>query len=275
MGNQPQNTPKEGPSFPSHVNTEELKTLLDVKHDQYNNTSFIKEDPIFIPHQFTNKEDIEIAAFLTAIIAWGRRNMILMNAMKLLERMDMEPHDFILNCSPTELERLADFVHRTFNGIDAVAMVKALKRVYLEEGGLERIFTKTVAATDANIFHGINYARDQLIKEECFPLRTHKHIANPAKNSSAKRINMFLRWMVRNDHRGVDFGLWKGIAVKQLVCPLDVHTATVSRKLGLLSRKQNDWKAAVELTENLKVFSPDDPVKYDFSLFGLGVYEKF
>lgn len=190
-----------------------------------------------------------------------------------MERMDAAPYAFVTGASEAELKRLDSFVHRTFNGIDCRAMVLALRRVYREAGGLEAIFSQGVAASDTDVKNGIISARTALLAYADFPPRTHKHLANPAKGSSAKRINMFLRWMVRRDGRGVDFGLWSGIRADQLICPLDVHTGNVGRILGLITRKQNDWKTALALTEALRTFCPEDPVRYDYSLFGLGIYE--
>ncbi|MEO1451166.1 MAG: TIGR02757 family protein [Bacteroidota bacterium] len=252
-----------------------LKDLLDRKYDQFNTGDFIREDPVSIPHQFQQKEDIEISGFLTALIAWGRRNMIIRHARELMERMDQAPFDFVMQADQAELTRVDDFVHRTFNGLDCRALILSLRRVYTEAGGLEDIFTSGLRPGDTDVMHAIIHAREALLAGPNFPQRTHKHVANPAKGSSAKRINMFLRWMVRNDGRGVDFGIWEGIRADQLICPLDVHTGNVGRKLGLLTRKQNDWKAALALTESLRVFCPEDPVRYDYSLFGLGIYEGF
>lgn len=249
----------------------EILDLLNQAYDRYNTPDFIKDDPVSIPHQFSQKEDIEIAGFLTALIAWGRREMIMRNANRLMDLMDRQPYNFVMNADENELNRLEGFVHRTFNSIDAKALVLSLRKVYQEDGGLEQIFTYNIKPTDPNVYAGIVHARSTLISTPGFPARTHKHLANPVKGSSAKRINMYLRWMVRDDQRGVDFGLWKGISPAQLLCPLDVHTGNISRQLGLLKRKQNDWKAVIELGEVLTSFCPEDPVKYDFSLFGLGV----
>ncbi len=264
--------------IPCNMNTlskSELAELLHSKYEQFNAANFIEDDPISIPHQFTQKEDIEISGFLSAIIAWGRRAMIIRNARCLMEMMDWAPYSYVMQANEEELARTASFVHRTFNGMDCRAMILALRKVYREHGGLEGIFTQGISLADADVFPAIVYARSALSSNPDFPQRTHKHLANPAKGSSAKRINMYLRWMVRDDGRGVDFGLWKGIKTRQLICPLDVHTGNVGRKLGLLTRKQNDWKAAKELTENLKQFCSEDPVKYDYSLFGLGVIDGF
>ncbi|MEO0471426.1 MAG: TIGR02757 family protein [Bacteroidota bacterium] len=257
------------------ISPADLRLLLDQKHDQFNAPDFIREDPISIPHQFSQKEDIEIAGFLSALIAWGRRSMIIQNARKLVQIMDMAPFEFVMKASGEELSRLDDFVHRTFNGIDAKALVLALRHVYADHDGLESIFAKGIQPEDDTVINAILHARKCLTSVPDFPDRSHKHLANPAKGSSAKRINMFLRWMVRQDNRGVDFGLWKSIDPALLICPLDVHTGNVGRKLGLLQRKQNDWKAAAELTASLRTYCPEDPVRYDFSLFGLGIYEGF
>lgn len=253
---------------------EEIKALLDEKFLQYNQPFFIEEDPISIPHTYSRKEDIEISGFLTALIAWGRRNMIMKNARSLMARMDERPFDFVMHASEEELGQLEGFVHRTFNEIDARYLVLGLRHAYESHGGLERIFADGIQKGDESVFNGIVHARTIISSVEGFPKRTHKHLANPAKGSSAKRINMFLRWMVRDDKQGVDFGLWKSISTSLLICPLDVHTGNVARKLGILQRKQNDWKAAAELTAALRQMYPSDPVKYDFSLFGLGVYQE-
>ncbi len=248
-----------------------LKALLDQKYHQYNRPDFIPDDPVSIPHQFSRKEDIEISAFLSAIIAWGQRKTIIRNAESLMDRMDRAPYEFVTGAQEADLDRLGGFVHRTFNSLDARAMTLSLRRVYAEQEGLEGIFTHGLRSDSSDVGEAIVYARQKLAEQEHFPQRTYKHLANPSTGSSAKRINMFLRWMVRKDPAGVDFGLWPGISAAQLICPLDVHTGNVARQLGLLSRKQNDWKAALALTERLRDFCPEDPVRYDFSLFGLGV----
>ncbi|WNJ20165.1 TIGR02757 family protein [Pontibacter sp. G13] len=251
----------------------ELKALLDEKYAEYNQPTFIEEDPIRIPHQFDRKEDIEISGFLSALIAWGRRSMIIQNAERLMERMDWAPHQFVMHANEDELGRLSGFVHRTFNEVDARGLVLSLRSVYEQHGGLNQIFAAGISPDDEDVYHGIIHAREILLSHPKLQGRTHKHVANPAKGSSAKRINMYLRWMVRPNSAGVDFGIWEGISPSQLICPLDVHTGNVARALGLLTRKQNDWKAASELTQNLRAFHPEDPVRYDFSLFALGVYE--
>ncbi|MEL7531799.1 MAG: TIGR02757 family protein [Bacteroidota bacterium] len=252
----------------------ELKALLDQKYEQYNRPDFVEDDPVQIPHLFSQREDIEIAGFLTALIAWGRRDLIIRSANRIIEAMDMQPHAFLLQADKQDWHRLENFVHRTFNGIDCIALLESLRAVYQAGDSLETIFQAGIKVGDQDIKQGIISARERLTSWPGFPERTHKHLANPAKGSSAKRINMFLRWMVRADKRGVDFGLWQSIDPALLIMPLDVHTGNVGRKLGLLSRKQNDWKAAIELTENLRKMCPEDPVRYDFSLFGLGVYKE-
>ncbi|RMG67457.1 MAG: TIGR02757 family protein [Bacteroidetes bacterium] len=257
---------------PVALSREALQQILDDSHDRYNRPGFIEEDPISIPHMFSRREDIEIAGFLTALIAWGRRSSILASAHRLVRAMDMAPYEFVCHGSEEDWARLAGFVHRTFNGQDALALIKALRRVYATYGTLEGIFAEGLPPGSPDVGVAIVHAREVLASDPDFPARTHKHLANPARGSSAKRINMFLRWMVRKDARGVDFGLWSRIQPAQLICPLDVHTGNVARALGLLTRKQNDWKAAQTLTGCLRAFCPEDPVRYDFSLFGLGVY---
>jgi uncharacterized protein (TIGR02757 family) len=249
-----------------------LKSFLDEKVDLYNNLNFIESDPIQIPHLFSSKEDIEIAGFLTATIAWGNRKMIITNAKKMIDLMGNSPHDFVLSHDKNQLIRLAHFVHRTFNGGDLITFVKALQNIYTHHGGLETIFANNIIdnSTQKSIasFKKIFFEIDHLP-------RTEKHISNPLQGSAAKRINMFLRWMVRQDNKGVDFGIWKTIPMSSLSCPLDIHSGNVARKLTLLLRKQNDAKALLELDNSLRLLDPTDPVKYDFALFGLGVFEKF
>ena len=254
----------------------ELHDFLEKKQDQYNRIDFIPSDPISIPHQFTKKEDIEIAGFLSATIAWGQRVTIINNGKRLMQLMDNSPHDFILNFAENKktYSQFSKFVHRTFNGEDLLFFILALQNIYKHRGGLEGAFLKGFQKGDSDLKNSIIHFRN-LFFEISHPQRTLKHVSNPNDNSAAKRINMYLRWMVRNDKRGVDFGLWKKIPASVLSCPLDVHSGNVARKLGLLSRKQNDWKATAELTKMLKTFDAKDPVKYDFALFGLGVFEGF
>lgn len=250
----------------------ELKEFLDEKADFYNRPAFINSDPIQIPKQFSQKENIEIAAFLTATISWGNRAAIIKNARQLLQLMDNRPYEFILQATDSETNSLKKFVHRTFNGNDAAYFVRSLKNIYQNHGGLQQIFEtgfqkeKTVKGALAHFYR---------VFFELPGERSRKHLANVEKGASAKRLNMFLRWLVRKDNRGVDFGIWNGVPVSELMLPLDVHTGNVARKLGILKRKQNDWKAVEEVTETLRKFDPEDPVKYDFALFGLGVFEKF
>ncbi|MDX1314334.1 MAG: TIGR02757 family protein [Eudoraea sp.] len=251
---------------------QELKDFLDSKVVQYNTPEFLETDPICIPHSFDKKEDIEISAFLTATIAWGNRKSIINNARLLNELMDLAPYEFVMGHSRTDLESLAPFVHRTFNAVDLSYFVKALKHLYLNHNGLEGIFTRY--AEKDSLQPAITAFKKYFFELE-HPLRSTKHISDPSKGSAAKRINMFLRWMVRKDPNGVDFGLWKDISQAILSCPLDVHSGNVARKLGLLSRKQNDAKAVEELDQNLRKLDREDPVKYDIALFGLGVFERF
>lgn len=255
------------------IESDELKHFLDEKYSQYNCIHFITSDPISIPRQFTRKEDIEIAAFLSATIAWGQRPTIIKNANRLMDLMEREPFRYLTQNDFQAGDRFESFVHRTFNGADCHYFMHALSMIYREYGGLEKLFVDGFSM-DGTIKTAIGHVR------ECFlsfdPLqRTGKHIANPGKGSSAKRINMFLRWMVRPSACGVDFGLWKTIPISALMMPLDVHSGNVGRKLGLLTRSQNDWQAVEELTASLRTFDTADPVKYDFALFGLGVFEKF
>ncbi len=250
----------------------ELKEFLDAKVIQYNHPEFLESDPIQIPHLFTLKEDVEISGFLTATIAWGNRKSIISNAHKMMELMDHAPYDFIQNHQEEDLDKLQNFVHRTFNGVDLMFFVKSLKNIYQYRGGLEGVFTSNL--DKKSIQPSISKFKEVFF-EIPHPKRTTKHISDPVKGSAAKRINMYLRWMVRDNTTGVDFGLWKDIPPSILSCPLDVHSGNVARKLGLLKRKQNDAKALAELDYSLRKLDPKDPVKYDFALFGLGVFEKF
>lgn len=251
---------------------EELKDFLEAKVLQYNNKRFIESDPIKIPHQFTSKEDIEIAGFFTATIAWGNRKSIITNAQKLMQLFDDAPYDFIMNHQESDLERLVPFVHRTFNGYDCIQFVRSIQHLYKNYGGLESVFSKY--STTRTLQDSISKFKAHFFEIEHLE-RSKKHISDPLKNSAAKRINMYLRWMVRHDSAGVDFGIWDSISMASLSCPLDVHSGNVARKLGLLKRKQNDAKALAELDKNLRQLDPSDPVKYDYALFGLGVFEGF
>ena len=249
-----------------------LKEFLDEKADYYQSRWFIDDDPVQIPHLFQEKEDIEISGFITAILSWGKRSMILSKCKELMQRMEMAPSDFVRNASDREFDRLAGFVYRTFNEVDARYFLKALHEIYVQYGGLEKVFS--VGLTDNNgIVDAIAYFREVFLSFGP-ATRTGKHIANVRKNASAKRINMFLRWMVRC-HSPVDFGLWSSISPAHLLIPLDIHVGRVARALGLLTRRANDMKSVLELTGRLKEYRPHDPVFYDYALFGLGVYEKF
>jgi uncharacterized protein (TIGR02757 family) len=254
------------------LNKKELKEFLDVKVLQYNRPDFIESDPIQIPHLFSKKEDIEISAFLTATIAWGNRKSIINNAKKMMSYMDHSPYDFVINHQEQDLETLLPFVHRTFNGTDFITFIKSLRHIYKKHQGLESVFS--MENERRSLQSSIHYFKKVFFEIEHLP-RTQKHVSDPLKNSAAKRINMYLRWMVRNDQTGVDFGIWKNISPSQLSCPLDVHSGNVARKLGLLKRKQNDAKALQELDNSLRKLDSKDPVKYDFALFGLGVFEGF
>ncbi len=253
------------------LSRKDLKEFLDAKVSKYNTPQFIETDPIQIPHLFQEKEDIEISGFLTATISWGNRKSILKNSVKLMDLMDRSPFDFVMNHEESDLDNLNGFVHRTFNSDDLTYFIKSLQNIYLKHQGLESIFTDF--STKDSLQPAIHEFKS-IFFELPHQKRTEKHVSDPIKNSAAKRINMFLRWMVRNDNTGVDFGIWKGLSPAQLSCPLDVHSGNVARKLGLLNRKMNDAKGLKELDQNLRKLDSQDPVKYDFALFGLGVFEK-
>lgn len=254
------------------LSAEDLKAFLDEKVLLYNRPDFIESDPIQIPHLFTQKEDAEIAGFLAATIAWGNRKMIINNAKKMVTLMDNSPYDFVMNHREHHLEALDGFVHRTFNSTDFVTFITSLKNIYTHHGGLEAVFAKH---QKENTLQPAIAAFKKIFFEIDHLPRTQKHVSNPLEGSAAKRINMFLRWMVRQDNAGVDLGLWKTIPAAALSCPLDVHSGNVARKLGILTRKQNDAKALTELDTQLRLLDAADPVKYDFALFGLGVFEGF
>ena len=251
----------------------ELKDLLDEKVALYNNPAFIENDPISIPHLFQKKQDIEIAGFWTAVLAWGQRRTIINKCRELFAMMDFAPHDFVLNHSENDLKRLESFKHRTFNATDTLYFIHFFKQYYREHDSLENAFTPT-NTIQTDIKSRLIHFHQQFFALEDFPARTKKHIPTPERKSACKRINMFLRWMVRKDDKGVDFGLWNNINSSELICPCDLHVDRVARSLGLITRKQTDWLTAIELTDNLRRLDPDDPVKYDFALFGLGVIER-
>lgn len=250
----------------------ELKSFLDEKVEVYNRPDFIESDPIQIPHLFTQKEDIEIAGFLAATIAWGNRKMIINNAKKMMDLMGNAPYDFIMSHNEDDLERFSTFVHRTFNSQDFVGFIKSLQHIYLNHNGLESVFSQHQEANSMQ--KSISEFKKIFFEINHLP-RTEKHISDPMNGSAAKRINMYLRWMCRQDNKGVDLGIWKSISPSKLSCPLDVHSGNIARKLELLTRKQNDAKALSQLDTNLRLLDPKDPVKYDFALFGLGVFEGF
>ena len=254
------------------LNYSELKEFLDEKVELYNHPNFIESDPIQIPHRYSLKEDIEIAGFLSATIAWGNRKMIISNAKKLMELMGNAPFDFVMSHTKKDLDTLQQFVHRTFNGEDCKTFIIALQNIYQNHQGLEAVFAQN--QTDQSMQESISKFKS-LFFEIPHSYRTQKHISDPLNNSAAKRLNMWLRWNCRQDQKGVDLGIWKSIPSSKLSCPLDVHSGNVARKLGLLTRKQNDGKALSELDANLRLLDPQDPVKYDFALFGLGVFENF
>jgi len=254
------------------LNAEDLKAFLEEKVYLYNRPDFIGSDPIQIPHLFTQKEDAEIAGFLAATIAWGNRKMIINNARKMVALMGDSPYDFVMSHREQHLESLDGFVHRTFNSVDFGTFIIALKHIYQNHGGLEGVFAQH---QKENSLQPAIASFKKAFFEIPHQQRTQKHVSNPLEGSAAKRINMFLRWMVRNDNAGVDLGLWKNIPAAALSCPLDVHSGNVARKLGLLTRKQNDAKALAELDTQLRLLDVTDPVKYDFALFGLGVFEGF
>jgi len=251
---------------------ESLKDFFDSKVQQYNQVSFIKEDPICVPHTFTKKQDIEIAGFFAAVFAWGNRITIIQKSFELMKLMDDAPHEFCVHHQEKDLKKLIHFKHRTFNATDLFYFISFLKHHYLQYDSLESAFTLT---QEKEMEARLTFFHQYFFSLEDAPTRTKKHIATPYKGSSCKRLNMFLRWMVRKDKSGVDFGIWQKIKPSELICPIDLHVARVAKRFQLLDRKQTDWQAAVELTDYLRTLDPKDPVKYDFALFGLGVMEKY
>lgn len=249
-----------------------LKDFFDEKVMQYNQPSFIEHDPLSIPHLFTRRQDIEIAGFFSAIFAWGNRTIIINKSKELLQRMDMAPHDFVLHHQASDLKRLLGFKHRTFNDADILYFIEFFHQHYKLYNSLEGAFTKGFTKKDEHIGPALIYFKQNFFSYEHLR-RTEKHISSPLQKSTCKRLNMFLRWMVRTDKNGVDFGIWKTIKPSQLICPIDVHVARVAQRFHLLQRTQTDWQAAVELTKYLRNLDPVDPVKYDFALFGIGVME--
>lgn len=257
------------------MKTHQLKTFLDKKAEEYNQPLFINNDPVSIPHAFTKKQDIEIAAFFAAIFAWGNRTTIIAKSRELMQQMDFAPHDFCLHAGEKELKRLLQFKHRTFSATDVLYFITFLKFHYSNNNSLECAFSQWMQPHDLTIENALRGFYLYFFSLEDVPERTRKHIATPDKKSTCKRLNMFLRWMVRKDDNGVDFGIWKNISPTQLVCPVDVHVARVARHFKMITHTRTDWYTALELTAFLRKLCANDPVKYDFALFGLGVTEKF
>jgi uncharacterized protein (TIGR02757 family) len=251
----------------------DLRIFLEEKTALYNQTEFIDRDPVLIPHHFSRKENIEISAFLASSIAWGNRTSILKNGWFLMLLMDNDPFLFITGSSERERKQILRFVHRTINGEDMLFFVEALRNIYLHHGGLEEVFSRPWMQTGSVKSALIHF--HHLFFSVPYPERSRRHIADVERDSAAKRLNLFLRWMVRSDNKGVDLGIWKQIPSSALMLPLDVHTGRVARKMGLLKRNQNDWKAVEEVTAVLRELDPLDPVKYDFALFGLGMFEGY
>lgn len=250
----------------------QLKDLLDSYYERYHVPDFIPDDPLSIPHRFSKREDIEIMGFFAAVLAWGQRKTIINKCLELEDRFSGAPHQFITNASDRELKALLGFKHRTFNDTDLLYFVEALKSIYNKNGSLEKAFK--ISKKEETVESAINNFRAEFFSLEDVPGRTRKHISSPAKNSACKRLVMFLRWMVRTNKKGVDFGIWKSISPAQLVCPCDVHVERVARRFQLIKRPSMDWQTALELTSNLRKLDPKDPVKYDFALFGMGLEEK-
>jgi len=261
------------------MDSKKLKDFLDDKVEQYNNVSFIKDDPVSIPHHFSKKQDIEIAGFFAAIFAWGNRTIIINKAKELMQLMEMQPYEFCLSHDSKDLKQLLKFKHRTFNTTDLLYFIEFLKFHYTNHKSLEDAFVMNISKDSFNTKSLVEIAlvnfHHYFFSLEHVPSRTKKHIATPEKKSNCKRLNMFLRWMIRKDDKGVDFGIWNKIKSSQLICPIDVHVARVAKRFGLLQRKQVDWQSALKLTDCLRTLDPLDPVKYDFALFGLGVIEKY
>jgi uncharacterized protein (TIGR02757 family) len=283
-------------------NKKELRDFLEKKVLEYNHPSFIGKDPVSVPHRFSRKQDIEIAGFFAAVFAWGNRTTIIQKSNELMGRMDDAPFDFIRNHQPEDLKRFLSFKHRTFNSTDLLYFIHFLQHQYQQAGSLESAFMpdmpeekllngqaavihskkEKIQVLHENLIHANEHVKNALtiFYKRFFaltdaPERTKKHIASPDKNSTCKRLNMYLRWMVRKDSMGVDFGIWNSISPSDLVCPVDLHVARVARSFGLISRKQTDWETAIELTSALRTMDKNDPVKYDFALFSLGVTEKY
>lgn len=259
----------------SLITKQKIKKELDALVLKYNCSDFIEHDPISVPHAYSLKQDIEIAAFFAAIFSWGNRTTIINKSKELLARMDNAPYEFILHHQEHDLKALQGFVHRTFNDTDLLYCVDFFQRWYSENNSLELAFTQGMHKGDTDVEKGLVLFKKLFFQASYAPKRTQKHVSSPVSKSACKRLNMFLRWMVRSDQQKVDFGIWKSIKPHQLVCPLDVHVDRIAKHYGLVKRSNTDWLAAVELTNSLKEFDALDPVKYDFALFGLGVNQKF
>ncbi|RPE13334.1 TIGR02757 family protein [Chitinophaga lutea] len=256
------------------MKSQQLREYLDAKAAYYNQPAFVEGDPICIPHRYRQLQDIEIAGFFAAILAWGNRTTIINKCTELMELFDDSPYDFIRHHQPRDRMRLMGFKHRTFSGLDLLYFVEFLQHYYQNLTSLQFAFSGHITPADANVEKALIGFRHMFFAME-HPERTTKHISTPARNSACKRLNMYLRWMVRKDENGVDFGLWEYISPAQLICPMDVHVSRVAARLGLIEKADASWKTAVELTDRLRELDPEDPVKYDFALFGLGVIEKY
>jgi uncharacterized protein (TIGR02757 family) len=256
------------------MKSQQLKEFLDAKAAYYDQPAFVPGDPVSIPHRYTQLQDIEIAGLFAAILAWGNRTTIINKCTELMALFDNAPYDFVRNHQARDRMRLMGFKHRTFNGLDLLYFVEFLQHYYVNITSLEFAFSGHITSDDADVRKALTGFHKMFFSLE-HPERTRKHVSTPDRNSACKRLNMFLRWMVRDNKNGVDFGLWKHISPSQLICPVDVHVSRVAARLGLIPKAEANWKTAVELTEQLRLLDPKDPVKYDFALFGLGVIEKY
>lgn len=253
----------------------EVKEYLDALCLKYNCAEFIDQDPVSVPHRYTRPEDVEIAGFLAATIAWGRRPLIVRNAMRMMELMDDAPYQYVTQSAASDWTTLMPFVHRTFNGGDFVYFVRALQYIYLSQGGLGGFFRASYRRHET-LRAVLSEFWQLFFSPELEPRSAHtRHLSSVDKGAACKRLNMYLKWMVRSDRNGVDFGLWNdAIPSSALYLPLDVHTANTSRALGLLGRRQNDWRAVEEITSVLRDFDAADPVRYDYALFCAGIYKE-
>lgn len=256
------------------MNDTDLKSFLDKQVERFNTTAFIPTDPISVVHKFSKKQDIEIIGFWVAMLAWGQRVTIINKSNELIDLMDGSPHDFIINHKEKDRQRFENFKHRTFNFTDTLYFLEFFQNYYQEERSLEKLFVTGVEKSSENVEQGLINFHQRFFSLPDAPHRTRKHVSTPERKSTCKRLNMFLRWMVRKDKKGVDFGIWNTIKPSQLLLPLDVHVDKVGRQLGLIQRKQRDWKTVLELTERIKSFDPKDPVKYDYALFGLSAFKE-